>query len=119
MSTWHAADSAISAAPWWGVPVVAGAFLVIGGGLSFLSTYASDRRRANNDRQRALQEESGRHRRELRAAAAAFLVEAEEVFEAYKRHFIVDAAGVVRPIDGPAYNLSKADQAYWTLMFLA
>lgn len=48
---------AASAQPWWGIPVIAGCFLLLGGALgaviSFLSTRASDRRKAaREDEQR-------------------------------------------------------------------
>jgi hypothetical protein len=40
-----------TSAPWWGVPVVAGCFLLIGALIAFLSTAASDRRKlAREDR---------------------------------------------------------------------
>jgi hypothetical protein len=40
----------VTAAPWWGVPVIAGCFLLIGASLAFLSTLASDKRKAKRDK---------------------------------------------------------------------
>jgi hypothetical protein len=39
-------------APWWGVPVIAGGFLLAGAVLAFLSTSLSDRRRLNREDRR-------------------------------------------------------------------
>jgi hypothetical protein len=39
----------VESAPWWGVPVVAGAFLLIGGLLTFLFNFALDRARARRE----------------------------------------------------------------------
>lgn len=39
-----------SAAPWWGVPVVAGCFLLLGGFLSYLLTRANDKTKFHRDR---------------------------------------------------------------------
>lgn len=37
-------------APWWGVPLMAGVFLLIGAVIAFLSTRASDNRKAKRDK---------------------------------------------------------------------
>ncbi|WIB60218.1 hypothetical protein DEJ13_17535 [Curtobacterium sp. MCLR17_007] len=39
-----------SAAPWWGVPVLAGCFLLLGGFLSYLLTRANDKTKFHRDR---------------------------------------------------------------------
>lgn len=44
-------------APWWGVPVIAGLFLLIGGYLSYLWARSNDKRRAEAERTNALTEE--------------------------------------------------------------
>lgn len=38
-------------APWWGVPLLAGLFVIIGALVAFFSTRASDRRKAENDKE--------------------------------------------------------------------
>ncbi|MDQ0869042.1 hypothetical protein QFZ70_001515 [Arthrobacter sp. V1I9] len=38
-------------APWWGVPLMAGVFLLIGAVIAFLSTRASDNRKAKRDKE--------------------------------------------------------------------
>lgn len=78
------ADPAIQTAPWWGVPTVAGLFLIIGGVLSFLSTNLSDKRKALQAEESTKRAQELQHRKELQAAAAAFLVESRNVFEAFK-----------------------------------
>lgn len=44
-------------APWWGVAVIAGSFLLVGGFLSYLWTRSADKRRADTERTNALTEE--------------------------------------------------------------
>lgn len=44
-------------APWWGVPVVAGAFLIIGGLLTFMYTYANERRKSRLEDERRFEAE--------------------------------------------------------------
>jgi hypothetical protein len=44
-------------APWWGVPVIAGGFLIVGGFLSYLWTRSNDKRRGDRERSDALTEE--------------------------------------------------------------
>jgi hypothetical protein len=41
--------AAADAAPWWGIPVIAGCFLLVGATLAFLSTALSDRRKMKRD----------------------------------------------------------------------
>ncbi|GAA3322642.1 hypothetical protein [Paeniglutamicibacter sulfureus] len=45
-----AAAETTATAPWWGVPIIAGGFLLIGASLAFLSTLASDKRKAKRDK---------------------------------------------------------------------
>ncbi len=77
-------------APWWGVPTVAGCFLIIGGMLSFLSTYFSDKRKAKQDVDRMMQAEQAQRRKDMQVAAASFLVETRGVYEAFKSNFVAD-----------------------------
>lgn len=44
--------SAVAAAPWWGVPVTAGVFLLLGGVLTFLFTRWNDRTKYERERKR-------------------------------------------------------------------
>lgn len=79
------------AVPWWGVPTIAGLFLVLGSLLSVLSGYFSDRRKARLELERTKRAEELQRDKELSAAAAMLLVETREVFEAFKSNFGVDA----------------------------
>ncbi len=106
-------------APWWGVPTIAGSFLIIGGALSFLSTYFSDRRRARQELERLALAEGAHRQQDVRAAAASLLVETRNVYEAFKSNFVVDDAGLANRIVGPTIGLERTDQAYWTLIFIA
>lgn len=45
-------NGATEASPWWGVPVIAGAFLLFGGLLTFLYTSLLERRRVNRELRR-------------------------------------------------------------------
>lgn len=45
-------DSPTEPAPWWGVPVIAGGFLILGGLLAFTSTWLSDRRKLRREDRR-------------------------------------------------------------------
>ncbi|MFJ9780146.1 hypothetical protein ACIRSS_11220 [Amycolatopsis sp. NPDC101161] len=46
------APAAPGSAPWWGVPVIAGGFLLAGAVIAFLATSLSDRRRLNREDRR-------------------------------------------------------------------
>lgn len=39
----------ISTSPWWGVPLIAGSFLIVGALIAFLSTYFSDKRKLSRE----------------------------------------------------------------------
>jgi len=47
----------IETAPWWGVPVIAGGFLLLGGTLTFLYTYLNDRRKSRLEDNRRFETE--------------------------------------------------------------
>jgi hypothetical protein len=114
------AAEAAQSAPWWGVPTVAGCFLIIGGALSFISTYLSDKRRARQELASARRTEDAQRRKELHAATASFLVETRGVYDAFQSNFIVDKSGKVERIEGgDKVSIREADRAYWTLIFLA
>jgi hypothetical protein len=114
------AAEAAQSAPWWGVPTIAGCFLVIGGAISFISTYFSDKRRARQELANTTRAEDAQHRKELRAATASFLTETRNVFDAYVSNFVADRSGKVERIEGgDKVSLREADRAYWTLVFLA
>jgi hypothetical protein len=73
--------SAVAAetAPWWGVPVVAGTFLLVGGllggAISFFSTWKADQRRAKR-------EDRQRWDREILDRAGRVVIATDEVYEA-------------------------------------
>src|SRR5579885_1893176 len=48
----NVADAVVQAAPWWGVPLLAGTFLLLGAVIAFVSTYFSDRRKLAREDQR-------------------------------------------------------------------
>jgi hypothetical protein len=114
------AAEAAQSAPWWGVPTIAGGFLIIGGAISFISTYVSDKRRAKQELENTTRAENAQRRKELQAATASFLVETRSVYDAYQSNFVADRSGRVERIDGgDKVSLREADRAYWTLVFLA
>ncbi len=59
-------------APWWGVPAVAGFFLLLGGYLTFLLNRANEKRRLMTERDNALTDELMEHAAELIALGHRF-----------------------------------------------
>jgi hypothetical protein len=70
------------AAPWWGVPVIAGTFLLIGALIAFLSTAASDRRKLAREDRRQWD-------KEIRDAYVEIAAEVNKIRE-YRSLFVPD-----------------------------
>lgn len=66
------ATAAVSTAPWWGVPVIAGSFLLLGAVLGFFFNRA-------NDKSRAKREADARWLELVRTLSAAILAHAERI----------------------------------------
>lgn len=64
------ADSA-STAPWWGVPVIAGVFLLLGASLTFIYNTASERRRQSREDRAEARKQAQRWDDQLRELAAS------------------------------------------------
>ncbi|WP_439692678.1 hypothetical protein ACRQ4B_17575 [Curtobacterium sp. SP.BCo] len=85
-------DHASPTAPWWGVPVIAGIFLVVGAVVTFFATRSNDDRKANRDHQ-------ARWHDEIRGLSADAIAAAREVHQ-----FSVDQSrfySVPDPADQP------------------
>jgi hypothetical protein len=114
-----AADASANA-PWWGVPTIAGAFLIIGGCLAFLSTARSDRRRARYELDQAHRAEAFELRKSVNTASATLLVESRNFYEAYKANFVVGDHGAVDSVSPPVpLDFSATHLAYWQLTFVS
>src|SRR2546421_5552960 len=72
-------EAAVSTAPWWGVPLIAGIFAILGVSLSQVATWVLDRRRTKRDDARIEREEKRRWHRERQDAYAAYLASATSV----------------------------------------
>lgn len=102
-----AAEAGAADAPWWGVPLVAGVFLLLGGVLNASLGALSERRKARHENRRALS-----------TAAARFLVETRQFFDDYESNFIIEA-GQVKRTKGRPLQWSDVNAAYWEFVFLA
>src|SRR4051794_23737888 len=73
-----AAQATAGLAPWWGSGALVVLSTFIGAVISYVSTRASDRRRAIQESRKQQREERRQERKELRDATSAFLVEARQ-----------------------------------------
>jgi hypothetical protein len=118
-----------SSAPWWFVAALAGGLTVVstvsGALIAFLSTSASDRRKATQDREKLDREEHRLDNRDLREAVARFLVETRGFVRAYfdSHTGTVQSPGsaavyVTKPTHRPV-DIRPAYEAYWQVVFLS
>ena len=81
------AAASTTGTPWWGVPVIAGMFTIVGVALAQVSSYLSDRRYASREKEKREDEHRARWDPDLRAMCAKFAVQLAALHdEAMKRH---------------------------------
>jgi len=122
-----AAQFTTSSAPWWFVAALAGALslaaALASAVVAFLSTRASDRRKAEYEDARLAREETRLDHAELRRAAARFLVECRQYVKDFQASFEQDRTSgtlVQRLVaDARPNDVRPAYDAYWDLVFLA
>jgi hypothetical protein len=98
-----------SSSPWWGIPVIAGLFLLIGAVVSYLSVKASDSRRAKVEAKIRWHEEVRKF--SAQAVSAARIVEAEAKFQ---RRFESSPRAEISDKDADRLNASttRANEAH-------
>jgi hypothetical protein len=90
------AETAVNAAPWWGVPVVAGAFTIIGVLAAQWTAWVLDRKRGHR-------EDAKRWHSDRRATYATYVAAMDKVFVAASRYLYRNEAG----------EADRAAQARW------
>ncbi|WP_437770618.1 hypothetical protein [Arthrobacter sp. KNU40] len=81
-------------APWWGVPLLAGIFVLIGALAAFLSTRASDRRKSKN-------EDARRYDEEIKNLGGKFLTNADEYKKKSQDYARLSKSSTIRSVTDP------------------
>ena len=108
-------QAAAEAAPWWGVPVIAGAFLVIGALLGFLFNWIADARKAKREHTQRWHDEV--RKLSVEAVAAARAVHEESVIEV-GLHEVPDPDDQPKADGEIALSRERAQAAYDKLLEL-
>jgi hypothetical protein len=116
-----------ASAPWWFVAALAGGLTIVstvtGALVGYLSTAASDRRRAEQDLLHAQRENEEADNRRLREAVAKYLVEARGLVRTYFDNRTDDGTDGNVPLprveNFQPSDIRPAYEAYWAVVFVS